>query len=146
MTWPDTTLANAACTRSITEIVPGAALHLSSELQPFVSHTTGLHCSLGLHTRNCRVDPIHIPVQDTTVQCALHPPASPFSTSFNIQLRFLFANVYRMCAVSGSSLLEEKTSSVHRILCVSRTSPVSLSPSNKLTHHPPDLHSQPVCS
>ena len=70
MTWPDTTLANAACTRSITEIVPGAALHLSSELQPFVSHTTGLHCSLGLHTRDCRMDPIHIPVQDTTVQCA----------------------------------------------------------------------------
>ena len=68
------TLANAACTQSsilTAQDNEGQAIVASTTLacislhcialQAFVSHSTGLHCWLGLHTRDCRMDPIHIP-------------------------------------------------------------------------------------
>ena len=98
----DTTLANAASTRSIAATVCTwcciATLCVSTALlawPPYQRLQNGpdTHSSLRLH------------------------PAAPFST-LTYSCRFLFANVWRMCSVSASSLLEEKTASVHRIGCV----------------------------
>ena len=120
------TLANLACTQSSIYCTGQSrctqhyiALHFIA-LQAFVSHSTGLHCWVGLHTRDCRMDPIHIPPSATTIHhfnqvCILYTtsinfallPAIPYEpmamlhtvVGFRVQ-KSPMQIVYRMCTYS----------------------------------------------
>ena len=142
------TLANAACTQS------SILTAQDNEGQAIVASTTlaciSLHCIASLcvpqHRTALLAWPPYQRLQNgphthsslghhyTTLQSILlFLPAIPYDPMAMLHTAVGFCLqksplqiVYRMCTVCASSLVEEKTASVHRILCVPRTSQVSV--------------------